>query len=185
MKYIALFRGINVGGKHIVKMNDLKQFLFDLGLQQVQTYIQSGNAIFETTLDAVKVQKMIHTGFAERFEFESSVIIRSLDEIAELIAGLPITAAELEHAQACDPKVEHLYVYFLDQPPEQAQIDSICNGYSGEDMVRAGAKEVYLLCHSSIRDSKLATRTAKLFESATVRNWKTVQKLYEMLCFYY
>lgn len=126
MKYAALLRGINVGGKNVVKMDDIKQLFLNLGLLKIKTYIQSGNVVFETNI------------------------------------------------------VEHLYIYFLDLP-KQAQVDDICKGYVGPDTLRMGKREIYLLCHQSIRKSKLAIRTAKVFDSATVRNWKTVNKLNDML----
>ena len=67
MKYVALFRGINVGGKNIVKMADLRQLLLDLGLSKVKTYIQSGNAFFETPLSEDDLLEKIRTGFSGRF----------------------------------------------------------------------------------------------------------------------
>lgn len=67
MKYVALFRGINVGGKNVVKMDDLKQLFFDLVMYKIKTYIQSGNVVFETDLDRVFLQNTARVGFAERF----------------------------------------------------------------------------------------------------------------------
>jgi uncharacterized protein (DUF1697 family) len=180
-KYAVLFRGINVGGKNVVKMNDLKQLLLDMGLNKVITYIQSGNAVFESIIDETCLQNTIHIGFTKRFGFESNVMIRSKDEIKTLVDRVPISEAEIAAAEAADPEVEHLYIYFLDHPPEQTQIDTICKEYVGPDTLWTGERELYLLCHQSVRKSKLAIRTAKEFDSATVRNWKTVNKLYDML----
>lgn len=181
MKYAALFRGINVGGKNVVKMADLEQLLFHSGLSKVRTYIQSGNAVFETALAEADLLDKIKAGFLDRFGFESNVLIRSMDEIRVLIERLPITAAEIAGAQTADPQVEHLYVYFLGAPPEQVQIDTICREYIGPDTLRMGKRELYLLCYQSIRKSQLAARASKAFDSATVRNWKTVNKLYDMM----
>lgn len=181
MKYAALFRGINVGGKNIVKMNDLKQLFLGFGLNKVQTYIQSGNAVFKTDIDKMSLREMIHAGFSERFGLKSDVMIRTVDEIRFLIEKLPFTTAEIMAAEAAEPHAEHLYVYFLDHPPEQSQIDSVCRDYAGPDKLRAGIQEVYLLCHKSIRESKPAVRIARIFDSATARNWKTVSKLYDIL----
>ncbi|QAT50804.1 DUF1697 domain-containing protein [Caproiciproducens sp. NJN-50] len=181
MKYAALFRGINVGGKNLVKMDDLKRLFLDLGLSSVRTYIQSGNAVFETNLEEAALQKTIHAGFSERFRLKGDVIIRNIDEIKALIDSLPFSAAEIAAAEAADPQVEHLYVYFLDHPHEQVQIDSLCRENTGPDLLRMGIREGYLLCCQSIRKSKLALRAAREFDSATVRNWKTVVKLYDML----
>jgi len=181
MKYAALFRGINIGGKNTIKMDDLKRLFLDLGLRKVRTYIQSGNVIFETDFEETPIQNAIYAGFSRRFGFESGVMVRSIDEIKALIDRLPFSAVEIAAAEAADPQVEHLYVCFLDHPPEQARVDALCGGYPGPDLLRMGTRDGYLLCHQSIRRSKLAVRTAKEFDSVTVRNWNTVGKLYGML----
>ncbi|MFT3983824.1 MAG: DUF1697 domain-containing protein [Lachnospiraceae bacterium] len=181
MKYAVLFRGINVGGKNIVRMNDLKQLLLDLELENIQTYVQSGNAILEADLDEATLQDKIYDGFIKRFGFESGVIIRNIDEMQALIARLPFEPEEIAAAEKADPQVAHLYVYFLDKPPKQDQIDLICEGYDGPDQLRAGKREFYLLCHQSIRKAKLGVRMSKTFHSATVRNWKSICNLYDLL----
>ena len=181
MKYVALFRGINVGGKNIVSMKGLERFLLDLGLSKVKTYIQSGNVVFETALGETALLDLIKTGYLDRFGFESNTLIRNIDEIRVLIEALPITATEIAEAEVADPQVEHLYVYFLDCAPTAIQIDAIYNAAIDPDTLRVGKREVYLLCHQSMRLSKLAARISKTFDSATARNWKTVNKLYELL----
>lgn len=181
MKYVVLFRGINVGGKNIVKMNDLKQLLLDLELKNVQTYIQSGNAILDSNLDETSLQNKICDGFVKRFGFESGVIIRNMDEIQNLIAQNPFSTDEMIAAESADPQVEHLYIYFLDSFPEQSQIEAVCKKYVGPDALRVGKRECYLLCHQSIRKSKLAGYMSKAFHTATVRNWKSVCNLYDRM----
>jgi uncharacterized protein (DUF1697 family) len=181
MKYVALFRGINVGGKNVVKMNDLKQLLRDLGLQNVKTYVQSGNAVFESDLDEPSLQEKICAGFIKRFGLESCLIIRNIHEMQYLVAQLPFTPNEIAAAETADPQVEHLYVCFLNFPAEQSQIDLICKDYTGSDKLRTGKRELYLLCHQSIRKSKLAVRVSKMFNTATMRNWNSVCNLYDML----
>lgn len=181
MKYAVLFRGINVGGKNIVKMDDLKRLLIDSGLRKVKTYIQSGNVILETALDEASLREIIHARFAERFGFDSDVMIRSIDEIGALIDQIPFSAEEITAVQAADPQVEHVYIYFLNRPPEQKQMDDICREYAGPDKLRAGKREAYLLCHQSVRKSTLALRAAKVWDTATVRNWNTVKRLQDML----
>lgn len=181
MKYAVLFRGINVGGKNIVKMNDLKQLFFDLRLKNAETYIQSGNAVFETDIEEAPLKALIEEGFSQRFGFESTIMIRNIDAIKALVEGLPFSKEEISEAEAADPAVEHLYVYFLDTIPEKPKIDALCNKHTGTDIIRPGKKELYLLCRQSIRKSKAASQIAKDFSPATARNWKTVDKLYTML----
>ncbi|MBP1737393.1 MAG: hypothetical protein H6Q60_1274 [Oscillospiraceae bacterium] len=181
MNYAALFRSLNVGGKNIVKMEDLRQFLLDLQLDRVKTYIQSGNAVFQSSLDETALRHAIGDGFHQRFGFSSDVLIRSVDELLLLIDLLPFSNAERLAAEAADPKAEHFYVYFLDYPPEPAQLDTLRGACVGADQVCAGQRELYLLCDQSIRKSKLAARASKTFGTATVRNWKTVCKLHELM----
>ena len=181
MKYAALFRGINVGGKNAVKMADLKKLLGELGLLNVQTYIQSGNAVFETRLSEAELVEKIESGFSDRFGFDSNVIVRSEDELGAMIHNLPFTSTEISTAQEADPQVEHLYVYFLDEPPQTAQADERCREALGEDMLQPGQRELYVLLRQSIRLSKLAVCLSKVFHTATVRNWKTVTRLYGLM----
>lgn len=133
-------------------MNDLKQLLLDLGLCKVTTYIQSGNAIFESDLDEVCLKDAIHTAFSERYHYECNIMIRSIDELGGIIEQLPISIDEISAAEAADPKVEHLYVYFLDSLPEHTKIGALHKEYAGRDILRTGRRELYLLCHESIRD---------------------------------
>lgn len=181
MKYVALFRGINVGGKSKVKMDVLQQLFQELGFLQVKTYIQSGNVVFESELEEASLKVAIQMKFTEQFGFESNVVLRSLEELTALIHQLPFSTEEIAKAEAADTDVEHLYIYFLDEHPDQAQIDEINKVYEGPDILRMGERELYFLCYPSIRKSKLAIRMAKVFPLATVRNWNTVNKLYDIL----
>ncbi len=181
MKYAAFFRGINVGGKNTVKMADLKQLLGELGLKNVQTYIQSGNAVFETRLGEAALVEKIEAGFSERFGFDSNVIVRSEDELGAMIHNLPFSAHEISTVQNADPQVEHLYVYFLDEPRQAASAGECCRDALGSDKMQPGQRELYVLLRRSIRLSKLAACLSKVFHTATVRNWKTVTKLYGLM----
>lgn len=181
MNFAVFFRGINVGGKNVVKMNALKQLLQEMGLNSVQTYIQSGNAVLSSELDEATLQHKIENGFAERFGFTSSVIIRDSKALHELIMKLPFSPDEIAAAEAADPRVAHLYVYFLDQQPEEKQMNRLNTDIEGFDRMSVGARDVYLLCQQSIRLSKLAARASKLFSTTTVRNWRTICKIDALL----
>ncbi|MDK2952450.1 MAG: hypothetical protein PWQ77_2115 [Kosmotogales bacterium] len=180
MKYTALFRGINVGGKHIIKMVDLRRFLSKLGMYNVTTYIQSGNAVFETLLEEAPLSRIIRDEFRKNFGFESGVKVRSENDLKILIESLPFSEGELAQMAVSNPRVEHLYVYFLENPPEKNLLDSVHDIIEG-DKLGFGHRELYILCQKSIRNSKLAAYLAKRFKFTTVRNWKTVKKLYDMM----
>lgn len=181
MKYIVLFRGLNVGGKGKVKMAELEAMLTLLGYQRVKTYIQSGNALLEAEVDEPTLVMQISKAFSERFGFESAIIARTLPELRALMDGLPFGAEQIAQTQKADPEVEHLYVYFLDLPPKAEQLEALRESGTQGDTVCAGAREIYLLCAQSVRLSKTAIWLAKLFPGATARNWNTVNKLHTML----
>lgn len=181
MKYTVLFRGLNVGGKSKVKMAELEAMLKALGYQNVKTYIQSGNALLDAEADEAMLISQIRTAFKERFGFEIGIAVRTLPELRTLIDGLPYGTEQIAQAQAADPEVEHLYVYFLDVPPKGEQMEALRESSVPGDAVHAGAREIYLLCAQSVRLSKTAIRLSKLFSGATERNWNTVNKLYALL----
>ena len=181
MKYLALFRGINVGGKHIVKMAELRQMLSGLGFQNVTTYIQSGNAMFDSEGEPDKIKKNIQTAFQEMFKFESGVTLRTKDEISAVIGALPFSKLDRGKAVAANPAVEHIYFYLTDSDLPADTICALNSAYCGPDKLAAGTGGVYLLCYESVRDSKLAAALSKQNITMTARNWKTLVKLFEMM----
>ena len=181
MKFLVLFRGINVGGKNIVKMAALKKMLSGMGLQDVKTYIQSGNAIFDSDGQPDIVKRNIEENFKSSFGFESRVILRTEEEVANIITMLPFSQKELEAAVAANPAVEHLYFYFMDSALQATDITALETGYDGPDRVLPGTKGLYLLCYESVRNSKLAVMLTRMDIPMTARNWKTVNKLYSMM----
>ena len=93
----------------------------------------------------------------------------------------PFSPEEIAAAEAADPQAEHQYIFFLEQSPLQAQIDSACKDCEHFDMVRMGNRVLYLLCRQSIRLSKTTAHLSKMFDTATVRNRNSVCNIYEML----
>src|SRR5690625_4619474 len=89
MKYVALLRGINVGGKNIIKMSKLKACFGLLGFTDVSTYINSGNIIFSTGEPEVFLVKKIECGIKDKFGFDIPVVVRSQRQIADITKQLP------------------------------------------------------------------------------------------------
>ena len=177
MKYVAFFRGINVGGKNTVKMSELCQLLVGLGFQNVKTYIRSGNVIFSSYMEQHLLPPMIEQAFEEQFGFQSTVVIRSDTEIAYIVDSLPFGATEIEKAHNETPDLEHIYIYLSDSSLEIEKINQLFASYNGKDKFHIREREVYLLCFQSIRDSKLASLLAKLPQQLTARNLKTMKKI--------
>jgi len=180
LRYVAFFRGINVGGKNIVKMLDLRTLFTDLGLQNVRTYIQSGNVIFSSDTEQHLLAPLLEKAFEKRFGFQSAVVIRSDAEIERIIDPLPFGAAEIEQARNEDPDVEHTYVYLSNDTIDIKKVSGSFASYDGRDRYHITDREIYILCFQSIRDSKLAASLMKIHQPLTARNLKTIERISSM-----
>jgi uncharacterized protein (DUF1697 family) len=90
MKYVALLRGINVGGKSIVRMDDLKECIEELGYDEVSTFIASGNVLFETAeRNAAKLESAIERALEKRFRLPITVVVRSRAEVGRIVKAIP------------------------------------------------------------------------------------------------
>ena len=177
--YIALLRGINVGGKNIIKMADLKRTFENMGLSLVQTYIQSGNILFKSQESEETLCKKIEKEIEEVFGFFVTIILRTAAEIEWIICNCPFSEKEVLEAETSS-KVESLYVSLLTHVPAQEKIRNL-NAYTSEgDKYQIKGREVFLLFNNSIRNSKLANNLKKLDVPGTVRNFKTMKKLNEL-----
>ena len=116
--YIALFRGINVGGRHILPMKELVALLEDLGCRNVKTYIQSGNAVFESKVRSIpQLSKKISAEIKKRRGFEPHVLLLGLEEIEKAITNNPFPEAEK------DPRA--LHVGFLTSTPKTPNLKAL------------------------------------------------------------
>lgn len=174
--YISLLRGINVGGKNKIKMADLKRMFEGLGFDRVQTYIQSGNVLFESTDGEEELRKRIEHEIQAVFGLTITVILRTAAEWERIISDCPYSAEEIAEAEAATD-VECFYVCLLPEAPAPEGIERI-NAYRNEsDDFRIVGRELYLLLRHSPRDSKLLMHIHKLGVQNTMRNWNTVNKL--------
>ncbi|HSR50702.1 MAG TPA: DUF1697 domain-containing protein [Acidobacteriota bacterium] len=172
--YIALFRGINVGGRNTLPMADLRAVLEDLGAGSVKTYIQSGNAVFRhETDDASQLSESIRAAVEESRGFAPKVLLLSRDELQAAFAGNPFPEAEES------PKSLHLF--FLASAPESPDLESLKE--VRRDSERFVLKEAVFYLHApqGIGRSKLAARVERaLGVAVTARNWRTVGKVLSM-----
>lgn len=174
--YIALLRGINVGGKNMIKMIDLKRVFETMRLCEVQTYIQSGNVLFKANEDEESLRKKIESEIEAAFGFSATVVLRTAEELQRIISHCPFSKEEVAEAEASS-EVESLYVALLTQAPSQEKLQHLDRYRSESDEYRIEGREVFLLFRHSIRNSKLANNLKQLDVPATVRNWKTMTKL--------
>jgi len=174
--FIALLRGINVGGKNIIKMTDLKRVFESIGLYDVKTYIQSGNVLFNSNEVEESLQIKIEHEIEAIFGFSVTAVLRTAEELGKIISNCPFSKEEISEAESSSG-AESLYVALLTHIPFQEKI-KILNTYRDEsNEYRIVGREVFLLFHNSIRNSKLANNLHKLDVTSTVRNWKTINKL--------
>jgi uncharacterized protein (DUF1697 family) len=174
--YIALLRGINVGGKNIIKMADLKRVFEAMGLCEVKTYIQSGNVLFKSTEQEELLRKKIEFKLEAAFGFSVSVILRTAVELQQIINKCPFSEQAIAQAKSSS-EGESLYVCLLLHTPSKEKIELLNNCRNEMDEYQINGQEIFLLFHHGIGNSKLARSFKKLDVLFTVRNWKTINKL--------
>jgi uncharacterized protein (DUF1697 family) len=169
--YIALFRGINVGGNNILPMKELAALLEKLGARSVKTYIQSGNAVFQHQAErASQLSDRISAAVNESYGFEPQVLLLDLVEMEQAIASNPFSEAEAE------PKTLHLY--FLTSIPQNPDLPMLDSFKQDNEQFKLIDRVFYLYAPDGIGRSKLAERVERaLGVAATARNWRTVCKI--------
>ena len=171
--WIAFFRGINVGGHHILPMKELKGALEEFGCETVSTYIQSGNVVFFHASDRDELSEQIVTSINERFGFSPKLLLLDGDELGAIVASNPF--ADLEQ----DPGLVH--VWFLAEPASSPDIVSIDSKLAKSESYALEGNAFYMYAPDGIGRSKLASNVEKyLGVDATARNWRTVIKLSEL-----
>ncbi|NPV91053.1 MAG: DUF1697 domain-containing protein [Firmicutes bacterium] len=178
--YIALLRGINVGGKNKIKMTDLKRMFEAIGLSRVETYIQSGNVLFESSEKEDILRKKIENEIETIFGFSVVVVLRTAAELEQIIRHCPFSEEEVTEAELSNSEGESLYVSLLTQAPSPEKTERLNAFRSEGDEYRIKNRDMYLLFRHSIRNSKLANNLQKLDVPATTRNWKKINKLYAL-----
>jgi uncharacterized protein (DUF1697 family) len=178
--FIALLRGINVGGKNKIKMADLKSMFEAIGMSRVKTYIQSGNVLFESDQEEEAIRQKLEKEIEVTFGFSIKVILRTSQELKKVAENCPFSQDEIAAAEAT-AEGESLYVSFLLQEPSEEAIKRIEAYKSETEEYKIVDRDMYLLFPHSILKSKLANNLQKLDVPVTVRNWKTVNKLVSLL----
>ncbi|KFN44546.1 DUF1697 domain-containing protein [Arenimonas oryziterrae] len=172
MIYLAFLRAINVGGR-IVKMDALRALFEAMKLQEVETFIASGNVIFRSrSADAAALEKRIATGLHKALGYEVATFLRTNAELAEVAAYSPFPAGTIAKAHG-------LYVGFLAAPLTVSAKAAVLALADNAHEFHVAGREVYWLAHINQADSKLSNATIEraLQGKATFRNITTVRKL--------
>jgi uncharacterized protein (DUF1697 family) len=171
--YVALLRGINVGGNRKVKMEVLRGIFEALEYRNVKTYIQTGNVLFETEeVETNILTSTIENRLKIELGFEVIVIIRTLEDIKAIIGKCPYDASEYEN----------VYISFFSGEPRAELKESIKEFTSDSGELRVINREAYILCHKKYHEVLFSNNflEKKLEIFATTRNWNTVNKLLAM-----
>lgn len=173
--WIALFRGINVGGHRKLPMKELVTELEKLGLSEVTTYIQSGNAIFHhdktsTVMLSAKIAQAIESSHG----FRPDVMVLSADTLRDAASDNPFPTPE------ASAKTVHLYFY--SEPLTEFKQSLLDEAQTGGEAYHQGKQVLYLHTPNGFGNSKLAQIVPKaLGVPATARNWRTVTKILELV----
>jgi uncharacterized protein (DUF1697 family) len=170
--FIALIRGINVGGHKKIKMADVKRLCEELGLSDVRTHLQSGNVVFRTArTDRARLVKEVEDALA----LDARVILRNAAELRKAMEANPMP----EEAQGAPSA---FVVVFLGEKPSAAAMQSLRDAYSGPEKMELHGAELYIHYGAGMGTSKLTNTLIerKLGTSGTARNWNTVTRLVEM-----
>jgi len=175
--YIAILRGINVGGHRKIPMESLRKEVGNLGYKNVKTYIQSGNIIFTAAdhCSNLEIAERIENAILTTFGFEVPVIVRSSDELQQAATENPFLNIE-------NKAIEGLHLTFLKEAPTAEALKTIKTYSYPPDQFEIRQKNVFLQIPGPYHKTKLSNAffEKKLGVSATTRNWKTVLKLAEM-----
>jgi len=171
--YISLLRGINVSGQKKIKMAELKKLYESLSFENVSTYIQSGNVVFESYLDIKELQSIIETAIEKYFQFDVPVLILSPSQLINAYKNLPFTTIDIEQEGS------KIIIFFLSKNISPQQGSNIQTYLTNSEQLVIGDGVIYLYCPAGLGKSKLTNKLieTKLQLTSTARNVRTVSKL--------
>lgn len=175
-QYVALLRGINVGGKNIIPMTELRACFEAMGVRHVRTYIQSGNVLFESSnADVVKLTVTVEQAFRKTFAYEAKAVVVSHEQLKTIVAGAP---------KGFGADKEHKYnVVFLRAPLTAGEAVKNAPVKEGVDVATAGQQVLYF---STLVSKATSSRFPRLvgtpaYQYMTIRNWNTTVKLLALM----
>lgn len=171
-RYVALLRGINVGGRRKVPMGDLRDLATDLGWSSVGTHLNSGNLIFSADARPVELITVLEQGIVDRFGFEAPVVIRDTDQLRAALAANPFPDG--------DPK--QVQFAFLAEAPTDGAADRLATVASEVEQWDLSDEVLFVDFGGGLARSKLAAGLDRILGTVvTSRNLRTVQALAQML----
>ena len=172
--YLVLLRGINVGGRNVVKMADLRTKLSKLGYTDVRTYIQSGNIAFEAAQSKAQIKKAVGYLFETSYTFVPEMVVLTGAELHRIVGACPYIEEAAE-----EPKSVH--VVFCDCPPPKAALKLLDEVRAPQDAWSCTKAALYLRIPKGFARSRLADRAQRsLGVTTTARNWRSVLALQKL-----
>jgi uncharacterized protein (DUF1697 family) len=174
-QYALLLRGVNVGTNNSLPMADLRTMLTKVGCTGVQTYVQSGNAVFGTALAATELTTAIEAALERFMGRPIATTLRTRKELGAIVDAHPFAEVATNPAFMC--------VTFLSKAPTRAELAPLHAQDFGPELFSVAGREIYSWHPNGQGRSALAATLGKLplRGAVTTRNWNTVQKLLHML----
>jgi uncharacterized protein (DUF1697 family) len=174
-RYVALFRGINVGKAKRIAMADLSKLLEKLGYSDVKTLLNSGNAVFSGGAGKASGHaERIRAAVARQLGVDAMVLVKSAQDVANIMAGNRLEAV------ATDPA--RLLVAMTQEPSALADLEAVAARSWGAEKVHLGKHAAYVWCADGILESQALTPVMKALAGAgTTRNWATLGKIHALL----
>jgi uncharacterized protein (DUF1697 family) len=175
-RYVALIRGINVGGHRRVSMGDLRELTESLGHESVSTYVQSGNVLFES---GARSERKLEQGFEQAIATELGhdvrVMVRSAGHLGRIVDQNPFAGRK--------PEPKQLHVVFLAEKAAASKLRSIDMAAYAPDEMSASGRDLYVYLPNGAGRANLtnAILEKQLGVPGTMRNWRTVTTLADML----
>ena len=170
---ITLLRAVNLGRHKTLAMSDVRDFLSDLGFEDVRSVLQSGNLVFRSAGHmGSDLERLLEAEAEKRLNLQTDFYVRTAEQWRAVVARNPFpTEAERDPA--------HLVVMFFKGPPDQKDVKALQAAITGPEIIRADGKHAYIVYPAGIGRSRLTVDLIerKLRTSGTGRNWNTVLKL--------
>lgn len=175
-RYVALLRGVNVGGKNLVAMPAVKAFFEAQGFEDVATYIQSGNVIFTSTERSAALVARIEAGLSKAFGYAARVLLRSRQQLRRVVGEAPA-------GFGTRPALYRYDVIFLKEPLSASEALERAPARPGVDQVSAGSGVLYFsrLIRKASQSRMSRIMSSPMYEQMTIRNWNTTTRLLELM----
>ncbi|MBI4931314.1 MAG: DUF1697 domain-containing protein [Bacteroidetes bacterium] len=175
--YLALLRGVNVGGNNIIKMSDLKACFENMGFTDVATYIQSGNVLFQSDeKEKTKLTNKIEKVLSEKFHYRSRIVVVSHKQLKKVVDEAPRRFGK-------DADNYRYDVIFLKEPLSPNEAMKNVSAKEGVDTACAGKYVLYFsrLISKASQSRLIKIITLPVYQNMTIRNWNTTTKLLELM----